>query len=152
VTEFPRGPQATQFRYDFTNALATLRWQTTVVDPRNVSTRYVLNGNGSPLEIHEAEGTPDYRKTTMEWAADDVLKQSETDANERLTTYGYDARGNLTAETVHTGDPLLGDVTTGYSYHSLFNKLTSKTDGESHATTYTIDDATGDLLEVKDAV
>src|SRR6266540_3150845 len=151
VIEFPGGAsaQSTPFAYDFGNALATGKWQTTVTDTRATPTRYVLNGNGSPLDIHEAEGTPDARTTTMKWAAADVFKEEETDAEDRTTRYGYDGNGNLTSETVLTAD--LGEVVTRYAYHPVFNKLTLKTDAESHTTRYTVDDATGDLLLTEDA-
>lgn len=148
VIEFPRGAQSTSFTYDFRNALATGRWQTTVVDPRGTTDRYVLNGNGSPLEIHEAEGTADGRVVRIEWAAADIFKERETDGEGRVTTYGHDPNGNLARETVETAD--LGPVETRYTYHPVFNKLTSRTDALDRVTTYTISDSTGDLLAVTD--
>ena len=87
-------------------AVALSQFRTTVRDARGKDTVYVLNGNGSPLRIEEPLG----KTTTMTWAADDILKTSETDANGRLTQFEYDERGNLTLERVVTSD--LGPVET----------------------------------------
>ena len=136
----------TEFVYDATDAIAHARYTTTVRDARGHDTRYVMNGNGSPLRIEEPLG----KTTTMEWATDDIYKTSETDAKGRVTEYAYDARGNLRLERVLTSD--LGPVETEYDYDPDFNKLRFKKDAEGRETTYTIDPQTGDLLETRDAV
>ena len=84
VTEYPGTGSgvATEFLYDLTDVFEA-RWKTTVRDPRGNQTRYVMNGYGAVLEMHEPLG----RSTFFEWAPDDVLKKSETDANGRVTRY-----------------------------------------------------------------
>jgi YD repeat-containing protein len=136
----------TGFSYDAGEVVSRSQWKTTVRDGRGQDALYVLNGNGSPLEIREPLG----KTTTLTWAPDDILKTSETDANGRMTEFGYDTRGNLTLERVLTAD--LGPVVTEYRYDPRFNKLTYKKDAEGRETSYTIDPATGDLLETVDAV
>jgi RHS repeat-associated protein len=150
VVEFPERGQSrlqlvTRFRYDVSETQSR-RWQTTVRDARGHETLYVLNGNGSPLEIHEPLG----KTTVMTWPADDILKTSERDANGRVTEFGYDTRGNLTLERILTSD--VGPVATEYRYDERFNKLTYKKDAEGRETSYGIDAATGDLLEALDGV
>ena len=86
----------------------------------------------------------------MEWATDDIFKLKETDALGRVTTYGYDGRGNLTLEQIATPD--LGTVETRYEYDTRFNKLSLKTDAEERTTRYDIDPDSGDLVRVTDAV
>ena len=97
----PSTPLRTEFSYDAREALSG-RWSTTVRDGRGQDTVYVLDGNGSPLEIQEPLG----RTTAMTWAADDVLKLQETGRGAtlpagRVTDYGYDTRGNLDVGTDH---------------------------------------------------
>ena len=147
VREFPTVGQTltTAFRFDYQEA-SSGRFKNTVTDPRGKSTLYVLNGNGSPLEIQEPMG----KTTRMAWATDDILKLQETDANGRVTDYGYDPRGNLTSEKVQTTDQ--GVVETQYAYDAAFNKLTTKTDAEARVTRYEIDATTGDLKSTTDAV
>src|SRR5262249_47995182 len=79
----------TKFEYDLSEALQ-LKWKTTVTDARGNPTLYVLNGNGSPLEIQEPLG----KTTKMQWAADDIFKTEEQDALGRKTKYAYDSRAN----------------------------------------------------------
>ncbi len=118
--------------------------------PQSVSV--VLNGNGSPLEIHEPLG----KTTTMEWATTDIFKTKETQPKTeaypqgRVTDYGYDDRANLTSERITAPD--FGVVETTYEYDPKFNKLTLKHDAEGRETSYRIDTDTGDLLEMKDSV
>ena len=118
VREFALGTTSlvlvTDFQYDFTEALSQ-RFKATVKDARLNETLYVMNGNGSPMEIREPLG----RTTRMEWATDDIFKLQETDALERVTTYGYDDRGNLTLEQIATPDL---DRRTRYEYDTPFNK------------------------------
>jgi len=153
VREFPDGPTAprkfeTRFTYDFSE-IAQLRLKTTVQDPRGNDTRYVLNGNGSPLRIEEPfeQGT---RVTQMVWSPTDIVKTQEIDPLGRVTDYGYDANANLTSERITTED--IGIIETRYTYDQTFNKLTVKKDAEGRETRYDIDAATGDLLGMTDAV
>jgi YD repeat-containing protein len=136
----------TRFVYDFSRATTDQQWVTTVTDARQNDTVYVLNGNGSPTEVREALG----RTTRAGWAANDVLKEWEEDPNQRVTRFTYDARGNVTSEGIETSD--LGVVETAYEYHPRFNKLTLKRDPERREVTYRLDETTGDLRFVTDAV
>jgi RHS repeat-associated protein len=136
----------TRFEYDYREALASQRFICGVTDARSNPTRYVLNGNGAPLEVHEPLG----KSTFTIWAPDDIVKIQETDARGRITHYGYDDRGNLTSERIQTSDH--GVVETRYEYDPSFNKLTFKKDAEGRETSYEIDPADGDLLSVTDAV
>ncbi|MGH9392067.1 MAG: DUF6531 domain-containing protein, partial [Vicinamibacteria bacterium] len=68
----------TAFEYDFSE-ISGFRWIRRVRDGRGFETKYVLNGNGSPLEIEE----PGQILTTMVWASNDVHKLQETDAKRR---------------------------------------------------------------------
>ncbi len=153
-------PIETRFAYDVREVLSAQHWKTQVTDARGNSTLYVLNLNGSPVEIDEPLG----KTTLMGWAANDITKEWERDANGRETQFGHDANGNLTSERIRTGDSTIpgaagnGDVTATYAYHPAFNKLTRKTDALGHTTTYTIDEQTddatlqrGDLTDVLDA-
>ncbi len=155
VREFPgtSSPIETSFEFDALEVLSKQHWKTTVTGPTpDRKTLYVLNLNGSPVEIHEPLG----KSTFMRWATADIYKEWEKDANGRETDFGYDGKGNLTSETIHTKDASIvgsagGDVTTSYTYHPVFGKLTSKTDGLQRPTTYTIDDTNGDLTDIYDA-
>ncbi len=53
-------------------------------------------------------------------------------AGAAITEFGYDERGNLTSERIHTAD--LGVVETLYQYEPAFNKLTFKKDAEGRET------------------
>jgi RHS repeat-associated protein len=145
VREFPTAAALeTRFQYDYREALTARRFKTMVRDPRSNDTLYVLNSNGSPLEIHEPLG----KTAIMEWAADDIFKTKETDANGRVTTYGHDSKGNLTLESIQAAG--LGAVNTRYEYDLTFGKLTLKQDAEGRTTRYVIDPTNGDLLSMTD--
>jgi RHS repeat-associated protein len=151
VREFPAPGDLTQvlttlFAYDYSQAGSAV-YPTTVTDPRGYATVYRMNGDGSPTRIEEPLG----KATTAVWAPADVLKLSETDPLGRLTEYGYDARGNLTRETIRrsAADPAVLAETT-YEYDPAFNKLTRKVDAEGRQTSYVIDPVTADLREWTD--
>jgi RHS repeat-associated protein len=135
----------TEFQFDVSDAIH-LHWKTRVKDARHNETRYVLNGNGSPLEIHEPLG----KTTLLEWSDSDIFKTKETDANLRVTTYGYDGNGNLSRETILNSDQTTAAETT-YAYDATFNKMTHKQDAEKRETSWGID-ARGDVVSEQDAV
>jgi RHS repeat-associated protein len=146
VREAPGTPDevSTRFEWDYREA-ANLRFKATVRDGRGNPTTYVMNGRGSPLEVRE----PLNKTTAATWSSADILKTSETDPLGRLTTYGYDGRGNLTSEVIHTDD--FGLVETRYEYEPRFNKLVFKRDPEGRVSRWEIDPDTGDLLAATDA-
>ncbi len=143
----------TEFAYDLTEVNAGF-FHTTVTDARGNQTLYKLNPTGSPVRIEEPLGVV----TEMEWSPTDIFKTKETDANGRVTDFEYDGNGNLTKETVHAGGTM-GDVVTEFTYHALFNKMTSKTVHNRDAagnevveeTQFDIDDTNGNLERVTDA-
>ena len=89
----------------------------------------------------------------MEWAADDIYKEMETDAEGRVTLFEYDENANLIKETiqqVQVGDEVI-DVVTEFDYHPVFNKMTYKKDAEGRETFFEINDTNGNLESVQDA-
>src|SRR5262249_35094555 len=127
-------------------ALLQQRWKTEVVDPLQRLTRYVMDGYGGTLEIQQPLG----RLTKMSWNADG-RKESETDANLRLTEFGYDGKGNLTSEVVHTRDPELGDVSSGGSWDPTFGKPLTKIDRKGASTSWQLNPLNGDVTLMRDA-
>ena len=137
----------TSFVYDLTR-ITDGEFITTVTDGRLNDTIYTLNLNGSPLKIEE----PGAVTTTMTWAADDIFKESETDANGRTTLFEYDTRANLVKETIVTGD--FGDVVTEFAYDPLFSKMTLKRVHNSavvQETHFAINAVNGNLEQTTDA-
>ena len=137
----------TNFVYDLTR-ITSGEFVTTVTDGRRNDTIYTLNLNGSPLKIEEPDGII----TSMTWAADDIFKLSETDANGRTTLFEYDVRANLTKETIVTDD--FGDVVTEFAYDPIFNKMTLKRVHNSavlQETHFAINAANGNLEQTRDA-
>ena len=152
VREYVKGLSTveTEYVYDAREGLQG-RFKTKVTDPLTHSTDYVLNGNGSPLEIHEPLG----KSTYMSWSPADIVKTWEKDANGRETNFGHDGNGNLTSETIHTNDPSIvgadgrGDVTTSYVYDPTFNKLTNKTDALGRSSNF-FPNGRGDITDAFD--
>jgi YD repeat-containing protein len=144
----------TGFLYDATNYAVTGQLRTVVTDARANATEYLLNENGSPERITEPGGVV----TEMTWAADDIYKTSETDANQRVTLFEYDSRANLTKETIQAGGAI-GDVVTEFDYDPDYNKMTLKrvenVDAQGAAvvqeTIFQIDPSNGNLRSTRDA-
>ena len=139
----------TIFVYDFTR-ITDGEFITTVTDGRLNDTIYTLNLNGSPVKIEEPGGVT----TTMTWAANDIFKESETDANGRLTLFEYDDRANLEKETIVTDD--YGPVVTEFEYDLIYNKMRLKrvhnvSGGGTQETLFTINPANGNLERTRDA-
>ncbi|MDQ1812798.1 RHS repeat-associated core domain-containing protein [Massilia sp. CCM 9210] len=106
----------------------------TVSDPRNLETRYAVDGLGNRSEL----GSPDTGLTKSTYDAAGNLKTS-TDGRGMLNTYSYDALNRLT-RIVYTGT-----VGTTFEYDggatptpNAAGKMTRMTD-ESGYTTYTYD-------------
>jgi YD repeat-containing protein len=78
-----------------------------------------------------------------------VVRLSELDAEQRLTTYGYDGNGNRTRESIETAD--LGLVEKLWAWDGTFNKPTLKQDAEGHATTWVVVAPKGDATSMTDA-
>ena len=139
----------TAFLYDVTDFSATQRLKTVVTDARANDTEYLLNKDGSPVQITE----PGNVVTVMEWASDDIMKLQETDALNRVTLFEYDANANLTKETIQAGG-IIGDVVTEFEYDPTFNKMTLKrahNTNDIQETRFEIDPANGNLQSTTDA-
>jgi RHS repeat-associated protein len=137
----------TKFAYDHgATQLAAGQLKTTVTDARHNDSVYTLNLDGNQIKVEAPFG----KTTVMTWAANDVLKTSETDALGRKTLFGYDQNGNLTSQRIDTNE--FGAVEATYEYELHFNKLVLKTDALGRQTRYEIDQANGDVLGVTDPV
>ena len=160
VRRVTEGSQVTEFFYQGFGAPLGI---TRVRDPRGIHTDYRLDQNGGPILISENSlalpGAPQ-RSTTMTWFTQDAVKQSETDALGRTTTFTIDGNGNVETESIAAGDVgphtavvdhhlsganhLSGSVVTSYVYDDFYSKLLSKTDPEGVETRYTLT-STGDV-------
>jgi YD repeat-containing protein len=120
---------------------------TTILGPG--SARYLLNADGNPVEIDEPDGTR--RKISkMEWNSVDMVKISESNNQGHRWEWGYDTRGNLTSEAHWTADSAVPETTT-YAYALRFNKLSYRCDIKGKISRWTLDPATGDLVDETDA-
>src|SRR6266571_5247137 len=81
-------------------------------------------------------GKPEQQTYTYTYYADNLL-QSVTDPLGRVTSYSYDANGNVTSITRLSGTP--NAVTTTMTYDSAFNQLLSVTDPLNNTTRFTYD-------------
>ncbi|MBF0525198.1 MAG: RHS repeat protein, partial [Deltaproteobacteria bacterium] len=111
----------------------------------NVTT-YVRNTRGLETSRTEASGTAQARTITTTWHATFRLPLSITEPN-RVTTFTYDARGNLLTKTITGGAQAR---TWTYTYNAGGQVLTAK-DPLNNTTTYTYDSA-GGLATVTDAL
>ncbi len=145
LVEEPDDYATTGFVYDRTRVLSDNEFIARVTDARENITIYTLNSNGSPVEIEE----PGEIVTTMDWAADDIYKTKETDAEDRVTRFEYDDNANLVKEIIET--EAFGEVVTEFAYDPVFNKMTYRKDAEGRETFFEIDSANGRLNSVTDA-
>jgi YD repeat-containing protein len=138
-------------------------------DFRNVVTNYTHDARGLETVRTEAVGTPLARTLTTTWHASFHLPTRMTEPN-RVRTFGYDAKGNLTQKTVTAGAlsrtwfysyNANGQVTqvngprtdvndiTKYAYDAKGN-LSSLTDALNHVTRISAYDANGRPLTIVD--
>ena len=115
----------------------------------NVTT-YIHNERGLETSRTEAAGTAQARTTSTDWHPQFRLPTKITEAH-RVTTFVYDAKGNLLIRTV---TPTVGTARTWlYNYNS--NSQLIKTDGplpgSTDVTTYT-HDAQGNLTSITNAL
>jgi RHS repeat-associated protein len=105
--------------------------QADVTNPRGHVTRSTFNANGYQLSSTEALGLTEERTITYTRDATSNRVTSATDPLTRVTSYGYDANGNLTNVTRLSGTP--DAVTTTFEYGPS-DLLTSITDTLNHTT------------------
>jgi|GEM_PF-5403046 len=122
----------TTFTYDVAD------FQTTIEDPRLISTVYQYDGLGELVAEVHADGSQD----SYVWSRS--LLQSHTDPLAFVETYGYDALGNLTTFTDANG------FTTHQTYDPTFSNLLTSTDPNGHTTVYTYD-SFGNNNSIQDA-
>ncbi len=111
----------------------------------NVTT-YVNNTRGLEISRTEASGTAQARTITTTWHATYRLPLGITEPN-RITTFTYDAKGNLLTKTITAGSQAR---TRTYAYNGG-GQVVSATDPLGNATVYTYD-STGDLSTITDAL
>ncbi|MBF0474981.1 MAG: RHS repeat protein [Deltaproteobacteria bacterium] len=111
----------------------------------NVTT-YIRNTRGLETSRTEASGTAQARTITTTWHATFRLPLTITEPN-RVTTFTYDAKGNLLTKTITAGSQ---PRTWTYTYNAGGQVLTAK-DPLNNTTTYTYDSA-GGLATVTDAL
>ena len=118
---------------------------TTVADRRGEVTTYTLDRYGSPLAVEDPLGV----RTTMTWAADDVLMIGRTDGKGTTTSYTYDQYGNLLTEAVevedYDGAAHVYTAANTYALPGAFDppfikdRRVSATDRNGHVTTFEYD-------------
>ena len=137
------GGHPTTFTYDPSGAGQGV-FRTEVRAAGGSVTRYVLNGDGNPLEIDEPAGLG-RTVTKFTWDPAHVVKTAEDNNHGRHLTYGHDPAGNLTLEldVARPGAPVRKTV---YAYDPRFNKLVHKEDADGRRSAWTLDPETGDLL------
>ncbi len=131
------------FNFDLTNFITSKKLYAFVQNPRQFSTRYVIDtDSGVTLEMNQPLGIT----TKMTWSG--VDRTSDTDANGRRTEYNYDQLGNIIYEAVDKGSTWsLGSnpVESFMTYDPNFSKLLSKTDPTGGQSTYQLDNR-GNLI------
>jgi len=112
-------------------------------------TTYSRNARGLELSRTEASGTPQARTITTTWHSTFHLPTSITDPN-RVTTFAYDAKGNMLQKTVKTSK---NTRTWKYTYNNSGQVLTvdaPRTDVQD-VTTFTYD-SKGDIATITNAL
>lgn len=122
--------------------------QVDVTDPRGYVRRVAFGSTGYMTSDTHALGQPEQQAVTYAYYADNTL-QSVTDALGRVTSFDYDAAGNVTFVTRLSGTP--NSVTTGLTYEPQFNQLSSVIDPLGHAKTFHYDQ-NGNMTSASDAL
>jgi YD repeat-containing protein len=122
--------------------------QIDVTDRRGNVRRVVFNPAYYVSSDTFALGTPESQTTTFSRDPTTKLLLSRTDPLGRVTSYTYDAKGNMLTRTLLAGTS--NAVTTTYTYESTFNQVATVTDPLGHVATYTYD-TQGNIVQVVDA-
>ena len=161
ITDGVNTPQAAthQFAYDYSSRATG--FVITVVDPREVSTRYTIDpGFGAVLEKRVQIPGGD-SVTITRWAfqdgINDIFITRTIDPNGRVINYSYDANGNPHAEAVALTTVSYEPVTNSAgipvetvgrqsTYEPVFGRITEEVDAESRITRHQLDSANGNTL------
>jgi RHS repeat-associated protein len=122
--------------------------QVDVTDPRGYIERVVFGPAGYKTSDTHALGQPEQQTETLSYYSDNLL-QSVTDQLGRVTSFDYDAQGNMSRVTRLDGTP--DAVTTTVAYEPVFNQLQSVTDPLGHSTSFAYN-STGELASITDAL
>ena len=120
--------------------------QVDVTDPHGYVERVVFGPAGYKTSDTHALGQSEQQTVTYSYYNDNLL-QSVTDVLGRITSFDYDAKGNLNRVTRLDGTP--NAVTTTFAYEPSFNQLKTVTDALGHTTTFSYD-AVGELASITD--
>jgi RHS repeat-associated protein len=120
------------YRFAYTTDLSGKITQTEVTDPRGTVRRVTFHASGYWLTDTRAVGLPEQQTTTLVRETGSNVVESEVDALNRHTTFGYDADRNMTRLTrlANTAQP----VETRGTY-TTFSQLETMTDPLQHTTT-----------------
>jgi RHS repeat-associated protein len=129
---------------DNTNLKQYRRWRRNKL--KSATRRVHFGQTGYKTSETFALNLPEQQTYTYTYYADNLL-QSVTDALGRVTSYNYDANGNVTSITRLSGTS--NPVTTTMTYDSTFNQLLTVTDPLNHTTQFGYD-TSGNLLTVTD--
>jgi RHS repeat-associated protein len=120
--------------------------QVDVTDPNGNGRRVNFGPSGYTTSVTYALGKPEQQTYAYTYYADNLL-QAVTDPLGRVTSYAYDANGNLTSITKLSGTA--NAVTTTMTYDNTFSLLRSVTDPLSHTTNFDYD-GSGNLITITD--
>ena len=120
--------------------------QVDVTDPNGNVRRVKFGNNGYTSSVTYALGKPEEQTYSFAYYADNLLK-SVTDPFGRVTSYVYDANGNLTSTTQLSGTS--NAIATSMTYDTTFNQLLSISDPLGHTTSFAYD-ASGNLISITD--
>jgi RHS repeat-associated protein len=117
-----------------------------VTDPNGNVRRLNFGPTGYTTSVTYALGKSEQQTYTYAYYADNLL-QSITDPLGRMTSYTYDANGNLTSTTQLSGTS--NAVSTTMTYDTTFSQIRSITDPLGHAANFDYD-GSGNLITITD--